>query len=116
VTVSAAEAAGAAVTVTVGPGTVRVFHWVMVLVTVRVCCSTTVFVGAGAAWPCEAHAARLRPAVSATAGIAITLLSFIVLPPLVQSASCHFLLTGAYESYTLAPRGEMTKKLEVNVT
>jgi hypothetical protein len=30
----------------------------------------------------------------------------------VQSASCHSLLTGAYESYTLAPRGEMTKKLK----
>ena len=42
-------AAGAAVTVTVGPGTVRVFHWVMVLVTVRVFCSTTVLAGAGAA-------------------------------------------------------------------
>jgi hypothetical protein len=33
------------------------------------------------------------------------------LPPLVQNASCHSLLTGAYESYILASRGEMTKKV-----
>jgi hypothetical protein len=44
--------------------------------------AVTVWVTAGAAAGAftEPHAARLRPAVSAMAGIAIALLSFIVLP------------------------------------
>jgi hypothetical protein len=40
----------------------------------------TVTVGAAAGVPDAPHAARLIPAASAMAGIAITLLSFIVLP------------------------------------
>ena len=50
--------------------------------------AVTVWVTAGAAAGAftEPHAATLRPAVSASAGIAITLLSFIVLPSPVQKS------------------------------
>jgi hypothetical protein len=50
-------------------------------------CAVTVWVAAGAAAAAvtEPHAARLRPAASASAGIAITLLSFIAVPPVQKS-------------------------------
>ncbi len=60
--------------------------------------------------------ARLRPAVSAMAGIAITLLSFIVLPSRGQKSLISLSVEKSYAAYMLVPRGEMTDKSVVNVT
>jgi hypothetical protein len=72
--------------------------------------------GAAAGAFTEPHAARLRPAVSAMAGIAIILLSFIVLPSPVQKSLISLSVKKCYVAYTLIPRGEMTRKSGVYVT
>jgi hypothetical protein len=69
-----------------------------------------VTVGAAAGAFAEPHAARLRPAANAMAGIATTLLSFIVLPSPYRNASCHSLLTEAYEVCTLVLRAGLPGK------
>ena len=89
----------------------------------------TVCVGAGAGIGCVVvHAARLRPAASASTGIAITLLSFIVLPPPVQKSLISLSVSLTLRSVHHAgqsrmtgrsgpnDRTKMTGKAEPNVT